>query len=111
MQTPILRFDYPKCTEWRKDGELHNEGDEPAQIHSNGAKYWYKRGKIHRDGDKPAVVHSCIKQYYKHDKLHRIGGPAIDTTYNKNKFYINNTELESEPKTPEEWTMAILKYS
>lgn len=27
---------------WYKEGKLHNTGDQPAVIHTNGRKEWYK---------------------------------------------------------------------
>jgi hypothetical protein len=41
--------------EWRQNGQLHRDGDEPAVIYQNGSRVWYRNGEIHRDGDEPAL--------------------------------------------------------
>lgn len=35
--------------EWRVDGKLHRDLDEPAKIDNDGTIYYYKNGNIHRD--------------------------------------------------------------
>jgi predicted lipoprotein with Yx(FWY)xxD motif len=63
--------------EWYKHGRRHRDGDLPAIIKSNGSQEWYKYGEKHRDGDKPAVVRADgTQEWYEYDRHHRIGGPA-----------------------------------
>jgi hypothetical protein len=50
-------------------GELESYNDEPALIqHDNSCKnicknYWYKSGQLHREGNLPAEIHYCIWPY------------------------------------------------
>jgi hypothetical protein len=51
---------------WYWKGELHREGDKPAEIYANGSKMWYWKGLRHREEDKPAVIwKDGRKVYYK----------------------------------------------
>jgi antitoxin component YwqK of YwqJK toxin-antitoxin module len=65
-------------------GQLHREGDLPAQIDSNGDVRYYKNGSLHRDGNQPAVITSNLEAYYKHGSPHREDGPAIIHTLDFN---------------------------
>ena len=50
---------------WKnKEGQLHRDGDLPAVIYANGAKYWWKNGQLHRDGDKPAIIFANGEEEY-----------------------------------------------
>ena len=43
--------------EWLdNDGKRHRDGDQPAQIWTDGSKLWYVHGKLHREGDQPAII-------------------------------------------------------
>ena len=42
--------------EWRINGKLHRDGDQPAQIEADGTKSWWIDGTLHRDGDQPAWI-------------------------------------------------------
>ena len=72
--------------EWRKNGQYHNEGDEPAYVSSDGRKIWYKNGEKHRDGDLPAEIFPGDCQiWYKNGKKHRDNDlPAV--VYSNNGF-------------------------
>ena len=65
--------------EWRRNGKLHRDGDEPAVVYGNGTKVWYKDGKKHRDGDRPAIEYANGDMFwYVRGTNHRDGGqPAI----------------------------------
>lgn len=88
--------------EWHENGALHRIG-EPARIYdceSYKTIAYYERGKRNRV-DGPAVITeykssywggaSLQHEYYQHDLLHRLDGPAIErfpiTSYS-NQFYI-----------------------
>ena len=64
---------------WRKDGELHRDGDKPAIINADGTMEWWVEGQLHRDGDQPAIIWADgAREWYDHGKLHRDGDqPAI----------------------------------
>jgi hypothetical protein len=64
---------------WYKEGKLHRDGDEPAEIWANKTQRWYKEGNQHRDGDEPAVIQSNgTRFWYKEGERHRDGyKPAI----------------------------------
>ena len=74
---PMVRANGNK--EWRKNGQLHRDGDQPAVVRADGSKFWYKNGQVHRDGDQPAVVWAGGTKYWrKNGKLHRDGDqPAV----------------------------------
>ena len=43
-------------TEWRLNGQLHRDKDQPARIWANGEREWYIHGKRHRESDQPAHI-------------------------------------------------------
>jgi hypothetical protein len=72
---------YHDRDEWRDidTGQLHNRGDQPADMRADGTRYWYKEGKRHRDGDQPAVVRpDGYRCWCKNGLKHRDGDqPAV----------------------------------
>jgi hypothetical protein len=90
----------PAGTQWFLDGELHRDGDLPANILPDGEE-WYRNGKLHRDGDKPAVVRAGVSKWYKDGLLHREGDrPAyVDTARGIKKWCVNG-ELHREGDKP-----------
>ena len=66
-------------TEWRFNGYLHREHDQPAVVVPDGTQAWYYHGKCHRENDQPAIVFpDGYKAWYYHGKLHRENDqPAI----------------------------------
>lgn len=59
---------------WFKDGKLHRDNDQPAEITWNGTKTWAINGVSHREGDLPAVEYlDGSKIWYKHGVRHRDG--------------------------------------
>ena len=76
---------------YNQNDDLHNNGDEAAEIWSNGAKVWWKNGKPHRDGDKPAVISTNRrKAWYQNGQLHRDGDkPAVIWTNGSKAWYQN----------------------
>ena len=49
---------------WYKNGILHGDGDEPAEVWADGSRLWRKNGELHRDGDEPAVVYANGSQFW-----------------------------------------------
>jgi len=91
---------------YRKDGNrwvLHRDGDLPAELR-NKYQTWYQMGKRHREGDLPAIVHKTgKKEWFFHDKLHRIGAPSIIITSKDDPqkiavkgYYLDGTRYFSE---------------
>ena len=63
-------------------------------ISEYGTKYWYRHGKLHRE-DGPAVEYvNGEKQWYLDDKLHRKDGPAIEYANGFNLWFINNKLID-----------------
>jgi hypothetical protein len=63
------------------DGKYHCTAG-PAIRFDDGEEHWCINGCYHRDGDNPALIRECAKEgikyaYYKNDKLHRLGKPAV----------------------------------
>jgi hypothetical protein len=58
-------------------GEYHYDNDcsMPAHISAEGHDFYYYHGKLHRNNH-PAVITSTGYQWYCHDKLHNLDGPA-----------------------------------
>jgi hypothetical protein len=78
MDTDATRIHPNGTKEWRQNGLLHRDGDQPAVIWFDGTRLWYYRnGCIHRNGDKPAVITMAGNQWWKNGQLHRDGLPAI----------------------------------
>ena len=57
------------CIKWFKDGKLHRDNDQPAEIYADGTRCWYKDGKPHRDNDLPAVIYAIGTQYWYKDGI------------------------------------------
>lgn len=101
LELEVFRFEVDNNIYFKnKDNQLHNNGDNPAAIYSNGTVEFYKNGKLHRDFDRPAHINSFgMLKYYKDDKLHRLYGPAViyntgfveywieGVQYTKSEFY------------------------
>lgn len=75
--------------EWRKNHNLHRDGDQPARIKANGIQEWYQYGKLHRDGDQPAIIKADgTQKWYQHGKRHRDSDqPAEIWTDGKQMWY------------------------
>ena len=70
--TKEIKYKYPDRTEWKYNGKLHREHDQPAIVFSNGSKQWWYHGKRHRENDQPAVVDADgYKAWWYHDNIHR----------------------------------------
>lgn len=52
-------------------GQLHREGDLPAEINHLGT-FFYKNGLLHRD-NRPALINSHQEVYFQHGAKHREG--------------------------------------
>jgi len=42
--------------EWRMNGRLHRDNDQPAVIYPDGTQEWISNGRLHRDDDQPAYI-------------------------------------------------------
>lgn len=75
---------------WRRNGQLHRDGDLPAVENCSGGKVWCQDGEQHRDNDQPAVEYSDgSKIWYQRGKLHRDNGqPAVVLTNDSGKFIL-----------------------
>ena len=80
--------------EYRKNGKIHRDGDNPAVVHHNGdgiikSVSYYKNGERHRVEDKPAWVWYYndgsveIETYYKDGRVHRDGDEPAVVMYHK----------------------------
>ena len=57
---------------WRKNDQLHREGDKPAYMGADGRLEWYKNGDYHRDDDKPAMIYADgTLRWFKNGEEHR----------------------------------------
>jgi hypothetical protein len=91
-----------------KNGVLHADGDQPAEIRPNGTNLFYKNGSLHRDGNLPAMVGvKGTSKFAVDGKYHRLGGlPAI--TWSKGPYrteYWVNGEIQRAVKKDgtQEW--------
>ncbi len=91
-----------------KNGILHADGDNPAEMRLNGTQLYYKNGSLHRDGNLPAMVGARGTTKFAVDgKYHRVGGlPAV--TWSKGPYrteYWINGEIQRAVKKDgtEEW--------
>lgn len=74
---------------FNKKGQLHNFGNEPSVVYSNGAKEYHQNGVLHNDNG-PAVEYGDGKAWLKNGKLHRDGDlPAVELTDGTKKYYKN----------------------
>ena len=65
----------------------------------DGTKVWYKDDKAHREGGPAIELANGDKIWKKDGKIHRVGGPAIEYVNGKKHWYIDGSELtESEFK-------------
>lgn len=59
-------------------GQLHRDGDKPAQIDPGRFYAWYQNGKIYREGDKPTVIQRSHLEWRNDKGLHRdFDRPAV----------------------------------
>jgi len=97
MLTSFKEIDENGDEFWKnKEGQLHRDGDLPAVIYANGAKYWCKNGQLHRDGDLPAIIFANgRKEWWKNSKRHRDGDqPAIIWPNGAKAWYKNGVRYE-----------------
>lgn len=65
--------------EWRKNGLLHREGDDPAVKYADGTMEWWNENLLDRKNGEPAVVTADGNLFYYEDGVqHRNGGPAVE---------------------------------
>src|SRR5437868_6786577 len=58
-------------------GLRHNEDDSPAVVNiGTETKEWWKHGKMHRTGG-PALTSPLNEVWYLDDRIHRLDGPAF----------------------------------
>ena len=64
---------------WYKEGLIHRDGDQPAEIWADGSQLWFIEDKKHRDGDQAAIIWAdSTQEWYREGKLHRDGNlPAV----------------------------------
>lgn len=80
-------------TFYYKNGNLHREHG-PALINSHQEVYFYN-GMCHREGDLPAIIHYLgdkevmCQEYYQNDVLHRENGPAMMWSTGSYQHYKN----------------------
>ena len=48
---------------WFKNGKLHRDDGQPAELLPNGVRRWYRNGKLYRDGNKPVETFDARKEY------------------------------------------------
>jgi len=96
---------------WYRDGKLHRDKDEPAEIIALEddvveKRSWYRCGKLHRDGDKPAILDNTIGNdkyvyYYKDGELHRDGDKPAAIEYSDTQatahWHINGENIKHVP--------------
>lgn len=70
--------------------------------HTIGRETWLVNCQRHREGDLPAVTYNGDKFWYKHDKLHRTNGPAIERTDGIKEWF-----LDGKGMTEREHTLAM----
>ena len=76
--------------EWRHNGQLHRDNDEPAVIFDDGERGWYQQGKRHRDNGPAVISNTGSSAYYQFGKLHRIDGPAMINEFaNRTEWWVN----------------------
>jgi hypothetical protein len=85
-----------------KDGKLHSDGDNPAEITRDGDKFYYFEGLLHRDNNKPAVEYATGGvEYFCHGKRHRDGNaPAVVRENNGLQVYFQHDVIYREGNQP-----------
>ena len=83
--------------EYRLNGKLHNDKDQPAVIYTNGDQFWYQHGQLHREGDQPAIIYANGYQaWYQDDQLHREGDqPAVIYTDGTKEYWFKGKPAPS----------------
>jgi hypothetical protein len=93
---------YDDRTEWKYNGDLHREYDQPAIVHSDGTQEWYYHNKLHREHDQPAiVVANGYEAWYYHGELHRENDqPAIVWADGSKHSWYSHGKLHREHDQP-----------
>lgn len=84
-----------------RNGVIHRDDDEPAEIGADGSLHWYKNGERHHaedneTDDKPAEIYvGGIKRWYVNGKLHRGGDKPAEVWPDGTRFWYKNGELYS----------------
>lgn len=65
-------------------------------ILKDGTRQFRKNGVLHRDGDEPASENRFEQQWWKNGKLHREGGPAIIRADGTEEWYLNGKLVDPE---------------
>ncbi len=78
-------------------------------IDEEGNQFWYKNDKLHRDGG-PAVL-SILgdKFWYQDNELHRLDGPAVEIEGGHKAFYFQGKQVHV--FSQEEFDKAIKDFS
>ena len=87
--------------EYRLNGKLHNDKDQPAVIHANGDQFWYQHGQRHREGDQPAVIFANGTQHwYQHGQPHREGDQPAIISANGDQYWYQHDQRHREGDQP-----------
>lgn len=87
-------------TTYSLDGCRHRS-DGPAIIYKNGDTYWYRSGKLHRIGG-PAIDTALLRMWIISGKRHRLDGPASENLgpdilgNDPSTYWINGRQLTKE---------------
>jgi hypothetical protein len=73
-------------------------------IWPEGGNAWYLNGMLHRVAG-PALETSIVKQWFQYGKLHRADGPAREYFNDQKEWYLNGIEYATE----EDWENAKVK--
>ena len=90
---------------WVTNEGIRHREDGPSIEYPNGEKRWFKNDKLHRLGA-PAIYGAAYEAWYLDGLCHRVDGPAQTCDGEKNWFYYGKSIKVSSQEEFEQW----LKY-
>lgn len=80
---------------YNSDGELHRDGDKPAEIWCDGSQLWSQSGVFHRENDLPAIIwFDGQREWYQNGKRHRDNKPALIRADGMVEYWVRGAEIK-----------------
>lgn len=80
--------------EYKKNGQLHNDENEPAIIYHDGTLGFYKEGLLHNENGPARYYPDGTMEWWQNGKQHREGGPAVIYPNGKMEWWLNDQQTK-----------------